>query len=177
LKTAQSFGFGLRVTQPAWAPFTRTCTCTFLSCFDLVVFAQLPTCPSQPTTHNIIRVLILTAHLAAASSSYLFQAKTPQTWHIISRPKAGDQPPIASTFANPDFNRLAISNNPPRIFATSHSTSIPVDCAGHQPFLPFRRCSSSRFTLHLRYSPAFAEWSSFAKVDSEEYIGVKHGAK
>lgn len=142
VKTAQPFGLVTVESTLLSALASTDCTCnlhlptrTRASTSLLGIAPAHPHLLSQPSTSNILRSPH-PKHLAAFFPSYLFQNQNTQTWHIISRPKAGDQPPIASTFANPDFICPAISNNPSRILATTHHTSIVVNRADTRIFLP-----------------------------------------
>jgi hypothetical protein len=78
--------------------------------FSLLAVSPQPHLFTSSQIQNIIRLLIL--NLLAATLYHTFTSQ-PCSTPLPSPKKRGDQPPIASSFANPEFNRLAISNNPP----------------------------------------------------------------
>lgn len=145
-------------------------------CIDLDWYYSRPNLSSRILPNPALFDFFILSVFIAPFSPYLSNFKTPRTLHIISRPKAGVQPPIASSCVNPDFNCLAISSTPSSNFETAKNDSIGVGRAKTRTFLSITAASSCTSSHTVRLAPSFAEPSSFAKVDSEEHITVKHGA-
>ena len=123
---------------------------------------------------NIVRLLILN-NLASPIPSYLFQLHNTPTLQIISRPKAGDQPPIALPFANPEFNRLAISNKT----SSNLRPTLAKDLATAPNLKTFCRAIAVSPTQphtstqrHNLCGAVIIRQSGF-----EDYIKFKHGAE